>query len=78
MMKNAVLHANGALRRMGLNPRSSSPHGLQAVAKLAFSKAWKVWDKLAGGRKPMPKSEETFDVDLASEAGFRDRHAAAA
>ncbi|WBQ09581.1 cupin-like domain-containing protein [Hyphomonadaceae bacterium ML37] len=78
MMKNAVLHANGALRRMGLNPRSSSPHGVQAVAKLAFSKAWKVWDKLAGGRKPMPKSEETFDVDLASEAGFRDRHAAAA
>ncbi|MCH8490962.1 MAG: cupin-like domain-containing protein [Oceanicaulis sp.] len=77
MMKNAVLHANGALRQMGFTPRSSSPNGVQAVAKLAFSKSWKAWMKIAGGRKPMPKSEETFDVDLASEAGYRDRAAAA-
>ncbi len=77
MMKNAVLHANGALRQMGFTPRSASPHGVQALAKLAFSKGWKGWMKIAGGRKPMPKSEETFDVDLASEAGYRDRAAAA-
>jgi len=77
MMKNAVLHANGALRQMGFEPRSASPHGVQALAKLAFSKGWKAWMKIAGGRKPMPKSEETFDVDLASEAGYRDRAAAA-
>ncbi len=76
LMRNAVLHANGAMRRMGLTPRSSSTKGVQALAKLAFSKAWKGWMKIAGPRKPIPKSEETFEVDLGAESGFRDRAAA--
>ncbi|MCC5996203.1 MAG: cupin-like domain-containing protein [Oceanicaulis sp.] len=76
LMKNAVLHANGALRRLGFNPRSTDARGVQALAKLAFSKAWKTAMKIAGPRKPMPKSEETFEVDLAAETGYRDRAAA--
>jgi len=72
MMQNAVLHANGALRRMGFTPDSTVAHGAQAYAKLALSKAWKLGAKFAGP-KPMPKSETTFDIDLDSEAGFRDR-----
>ncbi|MEO1038256.1 MAG: cupin-like domain-containing protein [Pseudomonadota bacterium] len=77
MLKNAVLHANGALRAMGWTPRSSSPVGAQAYAKLAFSKAWKAGAKLAGfANRPMPKSEKTFDIDPDAEASFRDRAAA--
>lgn len=77
-LKNAVLHANGALRRMGYTPRSSRAVGMQAYAKLALSKAWKLGQALTGARsKPRPKSETTFDVDLASDTGYRDRAAAA-
>lgn len=72
MMKNAVLHANGALRRMGFTPRSSSAEGVQAYAKLALSKAWKIGVKLFGERAN-PKSEILFDVDPNAETGFRDR-----
>lgn len=73
MMKNAVLHANGALRRMGFKPKSSRATGLQAYAKLALSKTWKLGHKLFGAKRPMPKSEILFDVDLATETGYRDR-----
>lgn len=73
MMKNAVLHANGALRRMGFTPRSTSAKGLQAYAKLAISKGWKLGQKLVGAERPMPKSEILFDVDLAADASYRDR-----
>ncbi|KAA5801102.1 hypothetical protein F1654_12900 [Alkalicaulis satelles] len=76
LMRNAVLHANGAMRRMGLKPRSTSTQGVQALAKLAFSKAWKAGMKIAGPRKPMPKSEDTFEVDLGADTGYRDRAAA--
>ena len=74
VMKNAVLHANGAMRRMGFTPKSSSPTGAQAYAKLALSKGWKAWEKVSGAAsRPLPKSDTTFDVDLASETGYRDR-----
>lgn len=74
VMKNAVLHANGALRRLGVTPKSASAKGAQAYAKLALSKGWKAWEKLSGSAsRPLPKSQTTFDVDLASESGYRDR-----
>ena len=74
VMKNAVLHANGALRRLGVTPKSASAHGAQAYAKLALSKGWKAWEKLSGSAsRPLPKSQTTFDVDLDSETGYRDR-----
>ena len=77
VMKNAVMHANGALRRMGVTPRSTRATGPEAYAKLALSKTWKVMEKITGrSSRPLPKSETTFDVDLASETGFRDRAAA--
>lgn len=73
LMKNAVLHANGALRRMGWTPRSNAVKGPQALAKLAVSRGWKLYRSL----RPvtMPRSEVTFDVDVAAETGFRDRAA---
>ncbi|MGJ3230284.1 MAG: cupin-like domain-containing protein [Oceanicaulis sp.] len=77
VMKNAVLHANGALRRMGFEPSSSKTTGVPAYAKLALSKGWKAMEKLTGrASRPLPKSDTTFDIDLASETGFRDRAAA--
>lgn len=76
VMKNAVLHANGALRRMGYVPQSSSTKGVQAYAKLALSRSWKAFEGVSGlASKPLPKSETTFDVDLESETGYRDRAA---
>lgn len=74
VMKNAVLHGNGALRRMGFAPQSSRPTGAPAYAKLALSKSWKAWEKVSGvSARPMPKSDTTFDVDLDSQTGYRDR-----
>ncbi|MFW5661959.1 MAG: cupin-like domain-containing protein [Oceanicaulis sp.] len=74
VMKNAVLHANGALRKMGVSPQSSAPTGVPAYAKLALSKTWKLAEKVTGAAaRPLPKSESTFDVDPASETGYRDR-----
>lgn len=73
MMKNAVLHANGALRRMGFAPVSTRADGLQAYAKLALSKAWKFGVKLFGRPRANPKSEILFDVDLAAETRYRER-----
>jgi len=74
VLANGVHHANGVLRKVGLTPRSDSADGAQAYAKLALSKGWKAGAKLVGaGRRPRPKSETTFDVDLESETGFTDR-----
>jgi hypothetical protein len=74
VMKNAVLHANGALRRMGVTPRSTQATGAQAYAKLALSKSWKAWGKLTGtASRPLPKSQTTFEIDLGSETGYRDQ-----
>ena len=73
-LRNNVLYANRLLRRMGLNPQSSATHGAFGLFKLGVAKAGKVWNKLGlGGRKPMPKSERTFDVDPDSDLGFTDR-----
>ena len=76
LMKNAVLHANGVVRKLGFSPKSSKPEGLGAYAKLCLSKAFKLYRKLAGAPRPMPKSETTFEVDPAAETRFRDRAAA--
>lgn len=75
LMKNAVLHANGALRTMGWTPRSSSVDGPQVYAKFVLSRAFKLYRRLAP-KRPMPKSETTFDVDLAADTGYRDRQTA--
>jgi hypothetical protein len=76
LMNNAVHHANGAMRRMGFIPSSTKDTGFEAYAKLALSKAWKGWAKLTdAGKRPMPQSETTFDVDLAEKDSFRDRAA---
>ncbi|WP_375283378.1 cupin-like domain-containing protein [Marinicauda pacifica] len=73
MMKNAVLHANGVLRRFGITPKSADAQGVGAYAKFALSKSWRLAVRLFGAKRPNPKSETTFDVDLAAETGFRDR-----
>lgn len=75
-MKNAVHHANGAMRRLGFEPKSTKTTGAEAWGKLVLSKTWHGWTKLTGSAgKPLPKSETTFDVDVASEDGLRDRAA---
>lgn len=74
MLKNGVLHANGLLRRkFGINPKSAAADGPGAYLKLVLSKASK---KLFRDKKPMPKSERTFDIDPNADNGFRDRGAA--
>jgi hypothetical protein len=76
LMKNAVHHANGAMRRMGFTPKSTKRTGFEAYSKLALSKSWKIWAKMTGlNKRPMPQSETTFDVDLAAKDGLRDRPA---
>lgn len=42
LVKNAVLHANGVMRRAGWRPRSSAVHGPGAFAKLALSRGVKL------------------------------------
>ena len=77
MLSNGVHYTNGKLRRMGRVPQSFVTTGPQAYAKLAMSKAFKLIEKLTGASKrPMPKSETTFDVDLESQGGVRDRQPA--
>ena len=77
MLKNAVLHANGALRQLGWTPRSTKATGAEAYAKLALSKGWKAGEKLARlvgvGPRVMPKSATTFDIDPEAAASYRDR-----
>ena len=76
LMCNGVIHANGALRRMGWTPRSTSVKGPQAYVKLALSRAFKLYRKHIAP-KPVPRGDVTFDVDAKSETGFKDRQAAA-
>ncbi len=75
---NAVLFANGVLRRhFGHTPSSTAIHGLGAQAKIALNALWKLKIKFFGDdRRPMPKSETTFEIDRDSEGGFTDREAA--
>ena len=75
---NAILFANGVLRRQfGYTPKSIATTGLGAGFKRVVTASYKLKIKLFGdGKKPMPKSETTFDVDLASGSGFVDRDAA--
>lgn len=73
--KNAILYANGVLRRkFGMTPSSISPDGIGAVAKLALAAAVKLQERIFG-RAPrvMPKSQQTFDIDPAAPEGFIDR-----
>lgn len=77
LLKNAVLHANGALRQMGWVPRSTSTQGPQVYTKLLISKVWKFWAKyMVTQIKVMPKSERTFDIDPNQLEGFKNRELA--
>lgn len=75
---NSILFANGVLRRQfGYTPKSTATTGPGAAFKGLINLAYKVKLKLFGdGKKPMPKSETTFDIDLDSRSGFVDRDAA--
>jgi len=74
VLQNGVYHANGVMRRMGLEPRSSNAKGLPAYAKLVVSKAYKGYAQMVGlNARPMPKSETTFDVSLDSEDALNNR-----
>ncbi|WP_417483995.1 hypothetical protein [Maricaulis salignorans] len=76
--QNAVLYANGVLRRrFGWVPKSTRPDGLVALAKQALTAAVKLQLKYFGAPdRPMPKSETTFDIDPTAPDGFIDRQAA--
>lgn len=76
--QNAILFANGVLRRsFGYTPKSISTTGAGAFFKQVLNMAVKLKIKLFGdGNKPMPKSEQTFDIDPAAPEGFLDRAAA--
>jgi hypothetical protein len=62
LMKNAVLHANGLMRRAGLNPRSADTTGLGAAVKLAISRAAKT----AGAIGKKRGEADGSDASLAS------------
>jgi hypothetical protein len=72
--KNAILFANGILRRnFGMTPTSSSTEGAGAFAKRVLAGAFKTKIKIFGDdNKPMPKSETTFKIDPAAPDGFVD------
>ncbi|WP_417482025.1 hypothetical protein [Maricaulis sp.] len=76
--QNAVLYANGLLRRrFGWTPKSTSTEGLVAMAKQALTAAVKLKIKFFGApQADLPKSAKTFDIDLAAPQGFTDRQAA--
>ena len=77
-VQNAVLYANGVLRRQfGIVPRSTSTQGVGAFGKRLLTAMVKLKIRLFGdGNRPMPKSERTFDIDPAAPDGFVDRQAA--
>ena len=77
-VQNAVLYANGVLRRQfGIVPRSTSTQGVGALGKRLLTAMVKLKIRLFGdGNRPMPKSERTFDIDPAAPDGFVDRQAA--
>jgi hypothetical protein len=72
--KNAILFANGILRRdFGMTPASSSTSGMGAFAKRLLTGVCKAKIKFFGdGNKPMPKSESTFEINPAAPEGFID------
>ena len=73
-LQNGVYHANGVLRQAGWTPRTASVRGVQAYAKLGLSKAFKAYQSAFGAHQASaPKSETTFDVDLAHKDGLTDR-----
>jgi hypothetical protein len=73
-LQNGVYHANGVLRQAGWTPRTASSRGVQAYAKLGLSKAFKAYQSAFGIQtRPAPKSDTTFDVDLARKDGLSDR-----
>lgn len=76
--QNAVLYANGVLRRsFGIAPRSTSTEGMGAFAKRLLTAVVKLKIRLFGERaRPMPKSERTFDIDPTAPNGLVDRQAA--
>jgi hypothetical protein len=76
--RNGVLFANGILRRkFGWSPKASSPHSIAGLAKRMLTKAFKLHLKLFGrGDKPMPNSEQTFDITPDAPEGFVDRKVA--
>ena len=76
--KNAVLYANGVLRRQfGFTPKSVETEGFGAMLKCALTAMVKVKIKLFGEPvRPMPKSERTFDIDPDAPTGYVDRAAA--
>lgn len=61
LMRNGVLHANGLLRRAGLNPKSADTGGIGAAVKLAISRVAKTATALRQ-RKPAP---DASDISLA-------------
>ncbi len=75
---NAVLYANGILRRrFGYTPKSVETDGMGAFAKRMLTLAMKLKIKLFGEKeRVMPKSERTFDIDPNAPAGLVDRAAA--
>jgi len=77
--KNAVLYANGILRRQfGMTPKSTDTDGIGAMAKHLMAMVMKMKTKLLGDKhqKPMPKSERTFEIDPEAPEGFVDNRAA--
>ena len=73
--RNAVLYANGVLRRsLGWRPRSTSTEGAGALFKLALNAGMKLKIRLFGeAARQMPKSERTFDIDPHAPDGLVDR-----
>ena len=62
------------LRQAGWTPRTASTRGVQAYAKMGLSRAFKAYQSVMGApSEPAPKSETTFDVDLAHKDGLSDR-----
>lgn len=60
LVKNGVLHANGLMRRAGLNPRNADTRGLGAAAKLAISRAAKTASAIRKRREAQPVSDMTL------------------
>jgi hypothetical protein len=76
--QNAVLFANGYMRRMfAMTPSSTRTDGLVALGKRVLSTAVKLHQRYFGvADKPMPKSEQTFEIDPDAPDGFTDRKVA--
>ena len=62
LLKNAVLHANGLMRRAGFNPKNANTSGFGAAVKLAISRAAKSTSAIRNRRT----GSEAPDMSLAS------------